>query len=59
MQLLLVTKSSNPSPDDIFIAVMGLTGTGKSTLISEYTGEEAGVGHMLESCTCDRLHSVD
>ncbi|KAE9368403.1 hypothetical protein N431DRAFT_470113 [Stipitochalara longipes BDJ] len=41
------------SPDDVFIAVMGLTGAGKSTFISECTGEDAGVGHMLESSTAE------
>lgn len=29
---------------------MGLTGSGKSTLISRLTGEDVGIGHSLHSC---------
>ena len=47
----LLRKAVKHSPDDIFIAVMGLTGVGKSTFVAECTGEEGGVGHTLESCT--------
>lgn len=39
------------SKDDIFIAVMGLTGCGKSTLISKASGQPAPVGDELVSCT--------
>lgn len=46
------------SPKDVFIAVMGLTGAGKSTFIGECTREESGVGHGLESVTTGAsLHS--
>ncbi|KAK3621401.1 hypothetical protein LTR56_015995 [Elasticomyces elasticus] len=38
--------------EDDYIAVMGLTGSGKSTFISKCTGEPPlNVGHGLESCT--------
>jgi hypothetical protein len=47
----LLREAVKNSPDDIFIAVMGLTGAGKSTFVTECTGEEGGVGHTLESCT--------
>ncbi|KAI0581321.1 MMR-HSR1 multi-domain protein [Pyrenophora tritici-repentis] len=33
--------------------VMGLTGAGKSTFISQLTHQEAEVGHSLNSCTAD------
>jgi len=39
------------SKDDVFIAVMGLTGAGKSTFISLCTQETIDiVGHGLSSC---------
>ncbi|KAJ8517857.1 hypothetical protein ONZ45_g5026 [Pleurotus djamor] len=39
--------------DDVIIAVMGPTGTGKSSFINMVTGTDGdkGVGHDLESCT--------
>ncbi|KAH8879928.1 P-loop containing nucleoside triphosphate hydrolase protein, partial [Thozetella sp. PMI_491] len=36
---------------DIFIAVMGMTGSGKSSFISMCTDEKVEVGHGLEGCT--------
>ena len=33
------------------VAVMGITGSGKSTLIGNITGQDVRVGHGLESCT--------
>ncbi|OBS29432.1 hypothetical protein FPOA_03369 [Fusarium poae] len=48
-----------PSPSDIFIAVMGMTGAGKSTFISHCTEEEVRISEpgALESCTQDvRVH---
>jgi putative ribosome biogenesis GTPase RsgA len=37
-------------PNDVVIAVMGLTGVGKSTFIKNITGrEDIKVGHTLES----------
>ncbi|KAF4965619.1 hypothetical protein FSARC_6606 [Fusarium sarcochroum] len=40
-----------PQPTDIFIAVMGMTGSGKSTFISLCTGQDVPVGHNLQACT--------
>ncbi|CAM1502632.1 Fc.00g074080.m01.CDS01 [Cosmosporella sp. VM-42] len=40
-----------PRPSDIFIAVMGVTGAGKSTFISACTGAEVEIGHDLRACT--------
>ena len=39
-----------PSPDDIFIAIMGMTGSGKSTFISHCTDVEVQIGHDLVAC---------
>ncbi|KAF2107743.1 P-loop containing nucleoside triphosphate hydrolase protein [Lophiotrema nucula] len=39
------------SPDDIFIAVMGMTGSGKSSFIARCTGDTSGIGFGLESRT--------
>jgi putative ribosome biogenesis GTPase RsgA len=38
--------------ENIYIAVMGLTGVGKSTFISQLVGSKVAIGHELESCTC-------
>lgn len=38
-----------PGPEDVWIAIMGMTGTGKSTLISTLVGYDVGVGHELQS----------
>ncbi|ETS78914.1 hypothetical protein PFICI_08767 [Pestalotiopsis fici W106-1] len=42
-----------PHKSDIFIALMGVTGAGKSTFISKCTDAEVEIGHGLESCTRD------
>lgn len=34
----------------VYIAVMGVTGAGKSSLISLCTGKSVKIGHNLESC---------
>ena len=45
-------------PQDIIIAVMGITGSGKTTFISRCMGEDVGIGHDLHSCTQDvAIHS--
>jgi ABC-type multidrug transport system ATPase subunit len=38
------------SEDDIIVAVMGVTGAGKSTFISLLSDEEIEIGHGMESC---------
>lgn len=43
--------TSFASDDDVIIAVMGVTGSGKSTFISLLAQEEVKVGHSLESRT--------
>ena len=35
---------------DIYIAVMGMTGAGKSTFISHCMEEEVVIGHGMQSC---------
>ncbi|TEA13924.1 hypothetical protein C8034_v003990 [Colletotrichum sidae] len=40
-----------PRETDIFIACMGVTGSGKSSFISGYCGQQVKVGHELNSCT--------
>ncbi|XEU99872.1 hypothetical protein FSHL1_005159 [Fusarium sambucinum] len=42
---------NQPEPGDKFFLVMGLTGAGKSTFISNCTGHSVIVGHELYSCT--------
>ncbi|RFN48651.1 hypothetical protein FIE12Z_7117 [Fusarium flagelliforme] len=44
-------ESIDLSPDDIVIAVMGVTGAGKSTFINQVTGENVEIGHGLTSHT--------
>ncbi|KAK4553241.1 hypothetical protein LTR86_009771 [Recurvomyces mirabilis] len=45
-------ESADIKPDDDFIAVMGVTGAGKSTFVSQCTGSpRLNVGHGLESFT--------
>ncbi|KAM0232476.1 hypothetical protein ACHAP5_010729 [Fusarium lateritium] len=39
------------SPHDLVIAVMGVTGAGKSTFINQVTGQQVGIGHGLKSHT--------
>ncbi|KAI5921236.1 P-loop containing nucleoside triphosphate hydrolase protein [Camillea tinctor] len=40
--------------DDLLIAVMGMTGSGKTTFISKVTGrKDLAIGHSLTSCTRD------
>jgi putative ribosome biogenesis GTPase RsgA len=40
-----------PSQDAILIALMGQTGTGKSSFINKATGASLEVGRFLKSCT--------
>ncbi|OTA56918.1 hypothetical protein K449DRAFT_387310 [Hypoxylon sp. EC38] len=40
-----------PQASDIYIAVMGVTGAGKSTFISACTEKEVKIGHDLQACT--------
>lgn len=37
-------------PSDVIIAVMGVTGVGKTSFISLFTEEDLGIGHSLEAC---------
>lgn len=43
------TASTPDKPDDILIAVMGITGSGKSTFISHCTEDVVPVGNHLQS----------
>lgn len=46
------------SPTDVIIAVMGITGSGKTTFVSRCVGEDVGIGHDLHSYTQDiAIHS--
>ncbi|GAB1313685.1 G domain-containing protein (Fragment) [Madurella fahalii] len=38
---------------DVYIAVMGVTGAGKSSFITTCSGKPVKIGHGLESCTSD------
>lgn len=37
-------------PSDVFIAVMGVTGSGKSSFVSMCSGKRVKIGHSLEAC---------
>ncbi len=46
-------KSTDPLPHtqrQVFIAMMGKTGTGKTTFINQISGQNLQVGHGLQSC---------
>ncbi|OQO14982.1 hypothetical protein B0A48_00364 [Cryoendolithus antarcticus] len=42
-----------PRENDVFVAVMGVTGAGKSTFISKLTTKEIKIGHEMQACTQD------
>lgn len=42
-------EDREPSPEDIWIAVTGVTGAGKSTFISLLVDQEIEIGHGLSS----------
>jgi len=44
-------ESQAPTPNDIVIAVMGITGAGKTTFIQHFCRQDLNVGHGLQSCT--------
>ena len=46
------TGVQKPVVNAIFIAVMGMTGAGKSSFVASCTGKEVTVGHTLHSCRC-------
>ncbi|KAI1412211.1 P-loop containing nucleoside triphosphate hydrolase protein [Hypoxylon sp. FL1857] len=49
---LTFVGAERPRPDSVFILVMGLTGSGKSSLIADITErKDVQIGHELESCT--------
>ncbi|KFZ07912.1 hypothetical protein V502_09670 [Pseudogymnoascus sp. VKM F-4520 (FW-2644)] len=53
-KLTMATPVASPKHNDILIAVMGLTGSGKSTFIKNITGrEDVGIGHGLCSETIE------
>lgn len=48
-----IVLNSNPrtkDDNDIYIAIMGVTGAGKSSLIAKLTKQHIKVGHDLVSC---------
>lgn len=46
------------SSDDIIIAVMGVTGAGKTTFIQEFASKKLEIGNTLESCASTMLASL-
>ena len=38
------------SLENVYVAVMGVTGAGKSTFIEKLTGQKINIGHSLFSC---------
>ncbi|KAI0404434.1 P-loop containing nucleoside triphosphate hydrolase protein [Xylaria palmicola] len=54
----MVHNRQAPGANDIVVALMGMTGSGKSTLVSLCTDQQVEIGHELHSCTQDvRTHS--
>ncbi|KAL6233248.1 P-loop containing nucleoside triphosphate hydrolase protein [Aspergillus navahoensis] len=51
--LLAFAGASSSASNSVFIAVMGVTGAGKSTFVSQCTGQDVDVGHGLLSCTSE------
>ncbi|KAI1349759.1 hypothetical protein F5Y01DRAFT_288033 [Xylaria sp. FL0043] len=49
----ILSDGETPRDNDIVIAIMGMTGSGKSSLISLCIDQEIEIGHDLESCTQD------
>ncbi|KAI0426026.1 hypothetical protein F5Y09DRAFT_334501 [Xylaria sp. FL1042] len=45
--------------EDVFLAVLGVTGAGKSTFVSQCSGQEAEIGETLESCKSLRTKEVE
>ncbi|KAJ2998470.1 hypothetical protein NUW58_g305 [Xylaria curta] len=50
---LMFSDGTTPGENDIVIALMGMTGSGKSSLIGLCTDQEIEIGHDLKSCTRD------
>ena len=49
---MLLTLNGHNRPDDVYIAIMGMTGSGKSSFIATCCPDAAGeIGHELESST--------
>lgn len=44
------TGIQRPPPNAVFILVMGMTGSGKSSFVASCTGKRVTVGHGLQSC---------
>jgi ABC-type lipoprotein export system ATPase subunit len=45
------TGTTNPNPEDRFVLVMGMAGSGKSTLIARCTGQDIPINNSLYSRT--------
>ncbi|KAH4153843.1 hypothetical protein HBI75_207140 [Parastagonospora nodorum] len=55
---LRFTGRQKSSDNTVFILVLGMTGSGKSTFIQNCTGKTVEIGHGLQSCTNDlSVHS--
>ncbi|KAI1365559.1 hypothetical protein F5Y08DRAFT_303503 [Xylaria arbuscula] len=49
---LTFVGAQRPKPDSVFLLVMGMTGSGKSSFIADCTGrDDVDIGHDLSSCT--------
>ena len=44
------TRKTAFGPNDYFVAVMGMTGVGKSSFIKHLSGESVKIGHSLQAC---------
>ena len=52
----VAAEPSSPKPDDTWVAIMGMTGAGKSTFISTLIEEEVSIGHGLHSSESTKIN---
>ena len=55
---IIPTNMARDDIQDVYIAVMGVTGAGKSSFISTCTGKPVKIGHDLKSCMVPILACV-
>ena len=57
--ICIIIKLTDCRPDDVVIAVMGVTGSGKTTFVNYFADVELEIGHGLEPCKYNSENSFD